>query len=119
MSRPPTTSGQTGQRAGEAQALSGLGDVEVRLGRYGPAADHLGQALALVRQADDRAGEAATLDSLGILHTRTNQPAGSRSATSRPCPSTARPATGTANPGRSTASAKPPTSPATPRTPSP
>jgi tetratricopeptide (TPR) repeat protein len=60
----------TGDRAGEAHALTNLGIVHGRQGRYPQAADHQQQALALFRQAGDRPGEARALSNLGILYWR-------------------------------------------------
>jgi tetratricopeptide (TPR) repeat protein len=60
----------TGDPAGQAHALTGLGTAHVQLGRYGPAAEHLQQALHLYRQADDRTGQARTLNNLGNVEAR-------------------------------------------------
>jgi tetratricopeptide (TPR) repeat protein len=57
-------------RAGEAHALTSLGLVHARQGRYGQAIEHFQQALALFREIDDRGGEARALDSLGLFHWR-------------------------------------------------
>jgi len=61
---------QTGDPASEAEALHGIGTAYRWQGRYGPAADHLTEALALFRQAGDRVGEARALADLGFLHAR-------------------------------------------------
>ncbi len=61
---------QAGDRAGEAQALHGLGTVHLRLGRHEQAADQLQQALALFRQAGDRVGQARALGNLGTAEQR-------------------------------------------------
>jgi DNA-binding SARP family transcriptional activator/Tfp pilus assembly protein PilF len=54
-------------RAEEAAALSNLGVVNWRQGRYPQAAACIRQALELWRQAGDRAGEAAALNRLGLV----------------------------------------------------
>jgi tetratricopeptide (TPR) repeat protein len=61
---------QTGDLAGEAEALTGLGTAHWQPGRYSPAADYLEQALALYRRAGDRVGEARALGNLGNVHDR-------------------------------------------------
>jgi tetratricopeptide (TPR) repeat protein/transcriptional regulator with XRE-family HTH domain len=61
---------RVGDQAGEALALLGLGMVHHRLGRYGPAADHLRQALALFQRAGDGTGQARALSSLGAVESR-------------------------------------------------
>lgn len=58
---------QTGDRAAEADALTSLGAIDLRQGRYQQAAGHFGQALALCRQSGDRAGEARALGNLSSL----------------------------------------------------
>ncbi len=55
-----------GDRAAEANALHGLGAVDLRQSRYRPAADHLQQALALYRETGDRTGQARALANLGL-----------------------------------------------------
>jgi tetratricopeptide (TPR) repeat protein len=67
----------TGDLTGQADALTNLGATEMRLGRYGPAAEHLGHALELFRQAGDPVGQARALDNLGNIEERlgTFQPA--------------------------------------------
>ena len=57
----------SGDPTGQAHALTNLGVAHYRLGRYGPAGDHLQQALTLFRQADDPAGQARTVNSLAAL----------------------------------------------------
>ncbi|MFC7761209.1 tetratricopeptide repeat protein [Catellatospora bangladeshensis] len=47
-----------------------MGWAHARLGQYGPALDHCRRALVLLRQTDDRHGEANTWDSLGFIHDR-------------------------------------------------
>jgi tetratricopeptide (TPR) repeat protein len=55
----------TGDAAAQANALTSLGGVHWRQGRYGPAAAHVERALALHRRLGDRAGEARALANLG------------------------------------------------------
>ncbi len=57
-------------RAGETGALIDLGTTYWRQGRYGPATDHLQQALNLARQTGDLAAQARALNSLGIVDWR-------------------------------------------------
>jgi tetratricopeptide (TPR) repeat protein/transcriptional regulator with XRE-family HTH domain len=57
----------TGDRAAEAAALTGLGGVDLRLHRYQRAARHFRQALERYRQTGDRSGEARSLNNLGIV----------------------------------------------------
>jgi len=61
---------RSGDRAGEAQALHGLGTVHLRLGRHEQAADQLHQALVLFRQTGDRVGQARALGNLGTAEQR-------------------------------------------------
>jgi len=61
---------RTGDRAGEARALLGIGATFYRLGRHDAAADHYEQALDLFRQAGDRTGEARAVGNLGIAQER-------------------------------------------------
>jgi tetratricopeptide (TPR) repeat protein len=56
-----------GDPAGEAHALTDLGYVHLRLGRYGPAAQYLRRAERLLRRADDPAKQARTLANLGFV----------------------------------------------------
>jgi tetratricopeptide (TPR) repeat protein len=60
----------TGDRAGQAQALTNLGSAHLQLGRYEPAADHIHEALELFRQADDPVGHARALGNLGLIEAR-------------------------------------------------
>jgi tetratricopeptide (TPR) repeat protein len=60
----------TGDPTGQAHVLTNLGTTLSLLGRYGPAADHLRQALTLFRQADDPIGQARALGNLGIVEGR-------------------------------------------------
>lgn len=57
--------GLTEDLTGRAHALTDLGTAYRALGRYGPAAEHLQQALELFGQANDPAGQARTLTNLG------------------------------------------------------
>ncbi|MGH3156420.1 MAG: tetratricopeptide repeat protein, partial [Streptosporangiaceae bacterium] len=59
---------QTSDHAAEASALLGLGTLDIRLDRYGQAAQLLQQALDLFRQVGDPIGEARALDNLAITH---------------------------------------------------
>jgi tetratricopeptide (TPR) repeat protein len=65
---------RVGHLDGQADVLNSLGDVEVRLGNYAEAADHLREALELYRDAGDRSGEAWTLYSLGNARTSLGRP---------------------------------------------
>jgi len=56
-----------GDQAAEAQALTRLGDVDLRQGRYPQATSHFRQALALYRAAGDQAGEARALGNLALI----------------------------------------------------
>ncbi|MFI5897836.1 tetratricopeptide repeat protein [Actinoplanes sp. NPDC051513] len=56
----------SGDLAGQAHAMADLGIAHMRLGRYGPAAEHFRQALDLFRQTDDPAGRARALINLGF-----------------------------------------------------
>ena len=60
----------TNDRAAEAHALTNLGAVYFRQGRYGQAAEHHQQALALSREIGNQAGEARALDNLGLVYRR-------------------------------------------------
>jgi DNA-binding SARP family transcriptional activator/tetratricopeptide (TPR) repeat protein len=57
-----------GDRAAEAHALTDIGLVHWRQGRYTWAGEHLRQALARFREAGDRYGEARALSNLGLVH---------------------------------------------------
>jgi tetratricopeptide (TPR) repeat protein len=56
---------RAGDRAGEADALTNLGGVYWRWGRYREAIAHVEQALAVHRAAGDRRGQARALANLG------------------------------------------------------
>jgi tetratricopeptide (TPR) repeat protein len=56
----------TGDRTGEAYALTNLGAVYWRQGHYQRATDCLQQALTLFREIGDRSGEARALGNLGL-----------------------------------------------------
>jgi len=60
----------TGDLPGQAHALVHLGFTYMRLSRYGPAAEHLQQALHLHHQAGDQSGQALALNILGIVEQR-------------------------------------------------
>jgi tetratricopeptide (TPR) repeat protein len=60
----------TNDPAGQADALISLGGAHIALGRYGPAAEHLQQAMTLFRQAGDLVGEARALNNLGAVEAR-------------------------------------------------
>lgn len=64
---------ESGDRSGEAHALTNLGAVHRLLGEYEPATDRLRQALEAHRQTGDRRGEARTLSNLGIVEDRLGQ----------------------------------------------
>ena len=55
---------------GEAHALTNLGVIYFRQGRYGQAVEHHQQALILFREIGDQAGEANALDNLGTVYWR-------------------------------------------------
>jgi tetratricopeptide (TPR) repeat protein len=61
---------QTGDPAGEAAALLGLGVAQVWLGGTESGADHLHRALALFRQSGHRNGEIRALNNLAGIDTR-------------------------------------------------
>jgi tetratricopeptide (TPR) repeat protein len=61
---------QVDDRAGEASALNGLGQVDSRQGRHRQAAAHFETALALCRQAGDQSGEIRALVNLGLVDSR-------------------------------------------------
>lgn len=56
-----------GDRAAEATALTSLGLVYFRQGRYEQATSHLQQALTMHCQAGDRTGQARALSNLGLV----------------------------------------------------
>jgi tetratricopeptide (TPR) repeat protein len=58
---------QAGDPAALARALNGLGLAHRELGRHGPAAEYLQQALDLFRQVGDPAGQARALNNLGTV----------------------------------------------------
>jgi len=58
----------SGDRHAEAQALTDLGNVHGRLGRFEQAADHYRHALVLFRRLADRSGQARALANLGTVH---------------------------------------------------
>ncbi len=60
----------SGDRAAEAHALTSLGAVYWRQGRYRRAAEHHQLALALFCEIGDQAGEARALDYLGAVYRR-------------------------------------------------
>jgi len=60
----------TGDAAAQASALTSLGGVYWRQGRYAPAVAHVEQALAVHRRLGDRAGEARALANLGRVGVR-------------------------------------------------
>jgi tetratricopeptide (TPR) repeat protein len=60
----------SGDPTGQAHALANLGTAHWRLSRYGPALDHLQQALGLFRQVDDQLGQACALTDLGVVEDR-------------------------------------------------
>jgi tetratricopeptide (TPR) repeat protein/transcriptional regulator with XRE-family HTH domain len=59
---------QAGDRAGEADALIGLGLVDGHQGRHEPAAAHFGQALSRFRETGNQAGQARALNYLGLSY---------------------------------------------------
>ncbi|TWP53334.1 tetratricopeptide repeat protein [Lentzea tibetensis] len=60
---------RSGDPTGLAHALNGLGTTHMLMGRYGPAAEHYRQALALCWDAGDPVGRARTLHNLGVVET--------------------------------------------------
>jgi DNA-binding SARP family transcriptional activator/tetratricopeptide (TPR) repeat protein len=65
-----TTAGAATDRAGEMEALFGLGHIHRRQGRYEQAANHFGQMLEIARATGHRASELDALLGLGHLHVR-------------------------------------------------
>ncbi len=61
---------RTGDRAAEATALTNLGIVDWRQGRYRQAAGHHRLALKVSQEIGDRSGEAMALNNLGIIYER-------------------------------------------------
>ncbi|HZD14003.1 MAG TPA: tetratricopeptide repeat protein, partial [Pseudonocardiaceae bacterium] len=60
----------SGDRVAETQALIRIGNIHWALGHYALAAQHLQQALALVRKSRDQVGEARIYSHLGVIHWR-------------------------------------------------
>jgi DNA-binding SARP family transcriptional activator/tetratricopeptide (TPR) repeat protein len=60
--------GQIGDLTAEAHALTDIGLVHWRQGRYTQAGEHLQEALALFRAAGERYGEARALSNLGLVY---------------------------------------------------
>src|SRR4051794_25083411 len=58
---------ESGDPAGQAQALTGLGAANGHMTCYDTAATQFEQALVLFRQAGDRTGEARALANLGVI----------------------------------------------------
>jgi len=58
----------SGDRVAEARALTNLGAVYWRQGRYQKATEHLQQALTLAREIGHRTGEARGLGNLGLVY---------------------------------------------------
>lgn len=61
---------ESGDRSGEAHALTNLGAVHRLLGQYEPATDRLWEAVKSHRLTGDRQGEARALSNLGIVEDR-------------------------------------------------
>jgi DNA-binding SARP family transcriptional activator len=61
-----TAAQHSGDPAGEAEALNGLGSIGVMKGHFRDAADHYQAALERYRQCDSRAGQARVLHNLGV-----------------------------------------------------
>jgi tetratricopeptide (TPR) repeat protein len=57
----------TNDPTGQADALTNIGVAHLRLGQYGPADEHLQQALHLFQQAGDPVGQARALGNLGNI----------------------------------------------------
>jgi DNA-binding SARP family transcriptional activator/tetratricopeptide (TPR) repeat protein len=63
----------TGDRNGEARALTDLAVVLTRAGRYGETLQNARQALAIFRAEDDRHGQAAVLDHIGLVYCQSSR----------------------------------------------
>ena len=61
---------RTGDRAAEATALTNLGIIDWRQGRYRQAAGHHRLALKVSQEIGDRSGEASALNNLGVIYER-------------------------------------------------
>lgn len=59
---------QGGDRQGEANTLSAVGDAQYNLEKYEQALESYSQALVVYRQLDDRKGEATTLNNIGAVY---------------------------------------------------
>jgi tetratricopeptide (TPR) repeat protein len=59
---------RTGDRTGEAGALTNLGVVSWQLGRHAVAIDQLERALTLFQEVGDARGQARVLGNLGVVH---------------------------------------------------
>lgn len=59
-----------GDRAAEARALSHLGVAQIRMGRFGSAAEPLEEALRIFEELDDPAGQGKALDNLALIEER-------------------------------------------------
>jgi tetratricopeptide (TPR) repeat protein len=57
----------SGDKQGEARAISYIGEIYWRLGDYQQAGDYLEQALAMMRDEGDRLQQGKTLNVLGLL----------------------------------------------------
>ena len=66
-----TAAGHLGDRQGQANALTDLGDVRRLIGDYRGGAEALQEALGIFRDTGDRRGEANALIYLGIVRRRT------------------------------------------------
>ncbi|MBE1485903.1 ATP-binding protein [Plantactinospora soyae] len=64
----------TGDRAGQAYALLGIGVTHLHMCQYERAVDHLRQALTVAEQADDRTQQARVLTVLGNLERLRGRP---------------------------------------------
>jgi DNA-binding SARP family transcriptional activator/tetratricopeptide (TPR) repeat protein len=61
---------RTGDKAGEAAALTSIGSVYWGQGRYAQAAEYHGQAITLFREVGDAVGEARALSNYAVTHDR-------------------------------------------------